>query len=265
MKTMRENIPNSGFFSLEKASSTVIIRFLECPFFYGADLEAKTHLLKCIDEISRDEDLKVVLLFSAPESKGCESFFNICRNTIFSDAEKFAFERMQNAVSQYIMKIVNINKIVIHVDFRKSIPLFMNLGLACNYRIICDEAVFHTKNSEIGLLPKGGEIYFLNKIIGVKNTSEIFLLGKEKSAKEALAIGLVNEVVPFEKLENASFRVANEISKKPSYILSAIKKLLNTEFNEIQSSLEFEKQIGSAMVTSKIFHKKIGACSWNDD
>jgi 2-(1,2-epoxy-1,2-dihydrophenyl)acetyl-CoA isomerase len=265
MKTMCENISNSGFFSLEKVSCTAIIRFLECPFSYGTDLEAKKQLLKCIDEISRDEDIKVIMLFSASESKGCESFFNICRKIGFSDTDKFAFERMQNAVSQYIMKIVNIDKIVVHVDCRKSIPLFMNLGLACNYRIICDEAVFHTKNTEIGLLPKGGEIYFLNKIIGVKNTSEIFLLGKEISAKEALAIGLVNEAVPFEKLEKASFRVASEISKKPSYILSAIKKLLNTEVREIQSTLEFEKQIGSLMVISKKFHKKIGACSWNDD
>jgi 2-(1,2-epoxy-1,2-dihydrophenyl)acetyl-CoA isomerase len=263
MKKVRERSLPYRFFDMEKAYGMAIIRLQECPFYYGTDLGAKDNFLKCLETISKDEDIKTVLLFGPPEHKGCERFFIACQQIGSGAGTNFIFEQLQNAVSQYVMKIVGLNKIVIHIDQRKSIPLFMNIGLACDYRIVCEETSFQTRNLEMGFLPKGGEIFFLNKIIGLTKTMEIFLLGKEISAKEALDMGLVNEIVPFDKLKDAALHAASEIAKKPSYVLSAIKRLANHTNEGLHAHLEYEKQIVTLLVTSKKFQDRITACSRN--
>ncbi|MEZ4753125.1 MAG: 3-hydroxyacyl-CoA dehydrogenase NAD-binding domain-containing protein [Bdellovibrionota bacterium] len=76
------------------------------------------------------------------------------------------------------------------------------LSLACDYRIITNES-----NSQIGLpeiklgiLPGFGGTQRLPRLIGLPNSLDIILAGKTKRAKQALSIGLVNEVVPYEQL-----------------------------------------------------------------
>jgi 2-(1,2-epoxy-1,2-dihydrophenyl)acetyl-CoA isomerase len=261
------SIPSiNDFFTLEKkASHTIIIRLNDCPFHYGADLTAKDNFLKGFDLISRDEDVKTVLLFGPETQNGCDRFFEACRQSPSSGQENVSFERLQNAVSQYVTKIAGLNKIVVHIDPRKSIPLFMNLGLCCDYRIVCDQASFHSRNLEMGYLPKGGEIYFLNRIIGFKKTLNIFLFGKEISALKALHMGFVDEVVPFNKLEDAALDVASQISKKPSYILAGIKSMMNQPDKGIADSLEQEKNLCSMLISSKKFRKEVEVCHWNVD
>ncbi|MFH0729758.1 MAG: enoyl-CoA hydratase/isomerase family protein [Pseudomonadota bacterium] len=262
-KVQGSSILPYSFFTMEKVFSSAIIRLHECPFYYGTDLKAKENFLRCFDNIAKDEEIKTILLFGPPEHKGCERFFDECQKVEPYARGNFIFEQLQNAVSQYVMKIAGLNKIVIHIDQRKSIPLFMNIGLACDYRIVCEETTFHTRNLEMGFLPKGGEIFFLHRIIGFKKMMEIFLLGKVISAKEALDMGLVNEIVSFKELKNAAFQAASEMAKKPSYVLSTIKRLANSSNEGLYANLEYEKEIFTLLVTSKKFQDRITACSWN--
>jgi len=90
---------------------------------------------------------------------------------------------------------------------------------------------------------------------------EIFLLGKEISAKEALDMGLVNEVVPFNELTEAALHAASEMAKRPSYVLSSIKRLANFANEGLHDSLEYEKQLLTLWVTSKKFQDSITNCS----
>jgi len=60
---------------------------------------------------------------------------------------------------------VNLNKIVVHADGGRVIPLFMNVSLACDYRIVADNTVFQNPCIELGLAPKGGSGFFLSKML----------------------------------------------------------------------------------------------------
>jgi len=55
----------------------------------------------------------------------------------------------------------------------------MNIGFACDYRIISNRTVFQYPLLDLGLIPKGGGVYFLSRIVGPNKTMEMLLSGNE--------------------------------------------------------------------------------------
>jgi enoyl-CoA hydratase len=88
------------------------------------------------------------------------------------------------------------------------------IATACDITIASDDAKFtHPGYRMIGPLPDGMVTLFLT--IGVKRTKELMFTGKSLSAQEALAYGLVNKVVPSDKLDDAVNETVETIVKQP--------------------------------------------------
>jgi len=63
-----------------------------------------------------------------------------------------------NVYDQLILKIVGFNKPVIYADCDEVIPLFLNMSLACDYRIVATHTIFQKPYFELETLPKGHSI-----------------------------------------------------------------------------------------------------------
>jgi 2-(1,2-epoxy-1,2-dihydrophenyl)acetyl-CoA isomerase len=116
------------------------------------------------------------------------------------EMDKNALWRMCTAYDQFIMKIVESSKFFINVVYGKTISQDFHVALACDYRMVADDTVIHKPYLDLGLIPKGGGAYFLEKRLGHARALEILLSNKPISAHEALELGLVNEVIPREHL-----------------------------------------------------------------
>jgi len=53
------------------------------------------------------------------------------------------------------LKLVNLNKLVVHAGSGNVILLYMNLSLACDYRIVADNTVYQNPNIELDVVPNG--------------------------------------------------------------------------------------------------------------
>ncbi len=134
---------------------------------------------------------------------------------------------MYNAVNQFVLKMVGFNKIVVHADSGKVISFYMNISLACDYRIIGDNTVFQNPYLDLGLVPKGGGAFFLSRLLGFSKASELLLSDKDITAEEALRLGIVDKVVPSVELNEAALKIAKNFARKPVDSVSGIKRLLS--------------------------------------
>ena len=73
-------------------------------------------------------------------------------------------------------------------------------------------------------MPGNGGCYFLPRIIGTSRALELLLTGRRVDAEEALAIGLVSRIVPFDDLPEAARALASEIATFPSQLSQMIKR-----------------------------------------
>lgn len=99
-----------------------------------------------------------------------------------------------------------------------------NLALACDLRIMADTASIGQTFVRIGLHPDWGGTYFLPRLVGPSRALELLWSGRMVPAEEALAIGLVNRVVPANRLLDEVLGWARELAAAPPLAVSRIKR-----------------------------------------
>ncbi|MDY7036580.1 MAG: enoyl-CoA hydratase-related protein, partial [Thermodesulfobacteriota bacterium] len=107
------------------------------------------------------------------------------------------------------------------------------LHLLCDLSIAAQEAKFGQAGPRVGSFDAGYGGAYLTRIVGEKKAREIWFLCRQYSAAEALKMGLVNKVVPCEKLEEEVSEWCNEIKAMSPTALKFIKTSLNADSDSI--------------------------------
>ena len=102
----------------------------------------------------------------------------------------------------------------------------LDLALACDIRIAADTAKMGETYIKLGLNPGNGGTYFLPRLVGSGIAAELVLTGDVIDAERALAIGLINRVVPATALPHESTALAARIARYPRLALEATKQQL---------------------------------------
>ncbi|MGZ6968553.1 MAG: enoyl-CoA hydratase/isomerase family protein, partial [Acidimicrobiia bacterium] len=100
-------------------------------------------------------------------------------------------------------------------------------ALAADVVIASETARFVDVFGKQALIPDGGYLYLLPRIVGMHKAKEIVFFGEQISAKEALDLGIVNRVVAPLELESAAHAWAEQLAAKPTKVLGWAKKLLH--------------------------------------
>jgi enoyl-CoA hydratase/carnithine racemase len=231
------------FFSTECHGSVLVIRFKGNLLHMATDLNARNKLLNLFDRVEKEDSIKVIVILSSPDRIGRQELLEFYRHIFRSKMGIDSIHRMFNIVDQVILKIVALSKTVVYAAAGKMILLFLNISLACDYRIVADNTLFENPYLEMGSVSKGGGLYFLAKMLGPLKASRLLLSGKNISAKEAFALGIVDRVVSIDRYEEQILSAAHEFSRIPAGSMIGTKKLTNFHSNDLKNYLELENQI----------------------
>jgi naphthoate synthase len=103
------------------------------------------------------------------------------------------------------------------------------LHLLCDLTIAAENAIFGQTGPKVGSFDAGFGASYLARNVGQKKAREIWFLCRQYSAQEALAMGLVNEVVPVAELEAEGIRWAQEILQKSPLAIRCLKAAFNAD------------------------------------
>jgi enoyl-CoA hydratase len=117
----------------------------------------------------------------------------------------------------------------------------MELALACDFRIAVSGAKLGFPEVGLGILPGAGGTQRLPRLVGLGRAKELILTAEPIDADQALAMGLVNRVVPREDLERATRELAGKIASQAPLALRLAKSALNLSARvPLDSGLAFE-------------------------
>ena len=244
------------FFTIKVIDKVGVIAFKENPLLAGTDIARKELLFEYLDIISESKAIKVLLIVSSSKKIGSREYIDLCHRLLRPDLLATPLLRLYNAVNQLVLKIVDFNKIVIHANSGRVICLSMNIGLACDFRIIGDDTVFEKPYLDMGLFPIGGGAYFLSTLLGKSKAVELMLSDKVITAPDALRLGIVDKVVKSDKVFAEALEVARNFAKKPLLTSSSIKRVLNYSRNDLIACLECENKILEIAVMSSELGKR---------
>jgi naphthoate synthase len=103
------------------------------------------------------------------------------------------------------------------------------LHVVCDLTIAADNAIFGQVGPKVGSFDGGFGSSYLARIVGQKKAREIWFLCRQYNAEEALAMGLVNAVVPYEKLEETALEWCREMLAHSPLALRCLKSALNAD------------------------------------
>lgn len=128
----------------------------------------------------------------------------------------------------------------------------LELALACHLRIATTEATFSLPETKLGLIPGYGGTQRLAREIGVGRALEMMLTQRKMTSEEALESGLVNRVVPSEKLMDEASTLADEIAKlSPLSIRACLKAVTQGLELPLDEGLALETELFASLFATE--------------
>ncbi len=183
------------------------------------DGQTRSRFLEVMHDLRHDDDVRVVVVTGAGEK------------AFVAGADIGEFEG-RTAVDQY--RVMNEPTIFDCVDeFPKPVIAMLNgftlgggceLALACDIRIASAKAKLGQPEINLAIIPGGGGTQRLPRLVGLGTAYKLLFTGEIIRADEALRIGLVDEVVPPEELNDRVMALAGTIAEKSPVALRLMKQ-----------------------------------------
>ena len=117
----------------------------------------------------------------------------------------------------------------------------LSLALACDLRVASDNARFGTAFARVGYSGDFGGSYYLTQLVGTAKARELYYTAELLDAQQALALGIVNRVVPDARLEEEAMALARKIANGPRVALRYMKRNMNAaESGSLKDQLDLE-------------------------
>ncbi|BDQ01635.1 MAG: 1,4-dihydroxy-2-naphthoyl-CoA synthase [Ignavibacterium sp.] len=196
--------------------------------------ETVKEMIDAFNDAREDQSIGVILLTGAgPAKDGKYAFCSGGDQRIRGDKGYIGSDDKVPRLNVLdLQKIIrSIPKVVIAVVAGYAIGGGHVLHVVCDLTIAADNAIFGQTGPKVGSFDGGFGSSYLARIVGQKKAREIWYLCRQYNAQQALEMGLVNTVVPIDKLEDESVQWAREIMQHSPMAIRVLKSAFNAELD----------------------------------
>jgi 2-(1,2-epoxy-1,2-dihydrophenyl)acetyl-CoA isomerase len=161
---------------------------------------------------------------------------------------------LRNEYMPMLTRLRTMPKPVIAAMNGPAVGIGASYALACDIRFAAPEAYLMEAFVNIGLAPDGGVSWLLPRLAGTGVAYEMFFTGKPLTAADAHRLGVVNRVVPGDRLEAEVGELASRLAAQPKQAMAAAKRAVNHALeSSYEEALEFESYLQEAQAGSQEF------------
>jgi enoyl-CoA hydratase/carnithine racemase len=185
-------------------------------------------MLKALDEalvaIESDKEIRAVII------RGNGGSF--CSGLDLAEADRLEGGHSPVGIERVFHKLENVSVPTIAAMQGSALAGGCELGLHCDLRIGAEDLRMGMTVARVGLLVPYDFIRKLIEVIGAANTAQIIYTAEPVDAKRALAMGMVQEIVPNAKLHEAAITLAQKVSANAPLSLRVMKQSLRRSMSE---------------------------------
>jgi len=209
-----------------------------------------------LEEAKKDENVKVIVITGAGEKAFCAG---LDLKTV-KDVNVVRAVETSKIGQKLTLAVEELEKPVIAAINGYALGGGLELAMACDIRIASENARVGQPEVNVGLLPGWGGTQRLPRLVGKGIAKELTFTGKMIDAKTAERIGLVNTVVPPEKLQSTVEELAKEIMSKPPIAIKLVKELINNSIETDQATgLMHEAEAFGILSSTEDFREGVSA------
>ncbi|MCX8118828.1 MAG: enoyl-CoA hydratase-related protein [Desulfobacterota bacterium] len=143
-------------------------------------------------------------------------------------------------VHRIALTLEDLDKPVIAAINGAAMGAGLDMAMMCDLRICSDRARLSESYILLGLVPGDGGAYLLPRLVGLGKAMELLLTGEVITPEEALRIGLVNRVVPHDRLLEEARGLAEKIASRPPLAVRMMKRAIyQAQSSTLRSHLDY--------------------------
>ncbi|BBO84182.1 1,4-dihydroxy-2-naphthoyl-CoA synthase [Desulfosarcina ovata subsp. sediminis] len=194
------------------------------------------HMYECMNDINLDPSIGVVILTGAGEKAFCTG--GDVENESEGEFEDIIFLQCNNV-------ILSSRKPIIAVVKGWAVGGGNHMAYCCDLTIAADNAKFAQGGPKVGSPATGWFVQYAASVVGVKRAREMWMLCRKYDAQQALAMGLVNTVVPLDTIDEEVDKWCNEILEKSPTCIQLLKATFDDEFTyrRYDESMDLQKRM----------------------
>jgi enoyl-CoA hydratase/carnithine racemase len=229
-------LERSKYVNYEKKDSIAIVTLNRPEKLNALSREVLIDLLETLESASKDPEVKVIVITGAGKA--------FC-----AGADVVEFTKSSTEIREFIdlgrrvfELLESLEKPVIAAVHGFALGGGFELALACDLIIAAEGSQLGSPEINLGIIPGWGATQKLLITLGPYKARELIMLGDRISAEEALKLGVVNKVVPADKVVEEALLLAKKLAEKSPVALSAAKSVLNKSLRIMMSTgLEIER------------------------
>jgi enoyl-CoA hydratase/carnithine racemase len=208
--------------TLEVAEGVGTIR-LDRPPMNALDVATQDRIKELAEEATRREDVRAVVIYGGEKVFAAGADIKEMQNMDHA-AMLLRSRDLQDSFSA----VARIPKPVVAAVTGYALGGGCELALCADYRIAADNAKLGQPEILLGLIPGAGGTQRLPRLIGPSKAKDLIFTGRMVKADEALAIGLVDRVVPAADVYTEAHAWAAKLAQGPAIALRAAKEAVDT-------------------------------------
>lgn len=224
------------FVRLEVAEGVGTIR-LDRPKMNAISLQVQAELRDVAAEASERDDVKAVVVYGGERVFAAGNDVKEMVDLSYAD-----MVRISGSVQSAVSAVAAIPKPVVAAITGYALGGGCELALAADVRFAADNATLGQPEVLLGIIPGAGGTQRLSRLVGPSKAKDIIFTGRFVKADEALAIGLVDRVMPAESVYEEAVAWARQFTGAASLAVRAAKESIDRGLEvDLPSGLEYER------------------------
>lgn len=187
---------------------------------------------------------------------------SFCAGADFSAMNAGGDRPDSSALYVQAMRLYRTRKPIVAAIQGPAVGAGVGVALACDFRIAAPAARFSVNFNRLGFHPGFGLSFTLPRLIGAQRAARLFYTGERVSAEQALALGLVDELVPVEELRDRAQALAAELAASaPAAVQSTRATLRLGLADAIQAANAHELEVQTREFATNDFREGVRAAA----
>jgi enoyl-CoA hydratase len=229
---------------------------LERPPMNALDAQVQDEIGECAREAAERRDVSAVIVYGGEKVFAAGADIKQMQAMTYTDmVDRSA------ALQSTLGAVARIPKPTVAAITGYALGGGLELALCCDFRVCGDNAKVGQPEILLGVIPGGGGTQRLARLVGPSRAKDLILTGRMVTADEALAIGLVDEVVPADAVFTRAMEYAGQFAKGPSAAYAAAKRAIDGGLDtDLRTGLDLEADLFAALFATD--DQRIGMTSF---
>jgi enoyl-CoA hydratase/carnithine racemase len=221
--------------------NVAVLNMGENAFSALTDYQTVEKILNFYDSLKENDDIKVLLIINEECGYSEKSY----QHFLFESEKDYRREEVINAIEinmvrRLILKLIQLDKIVIFGLSGDVLTTFFGMSLAANFRFATDETRFVVNHMKYKQHPSGALPFFLPLYVNQAIASDMMYKGGEIKSDKAIELGLINKIFDKSVFYEKCIDEAKEIAAIDSIVLKKTKKLSQYIIKELEDYFKIE-------------------------